>query len=1104
MTNLYWYTSNREPEKSEFNKSLKSLLFNKFKISENKILSIFFFDLVVNSGNYEKLNAACVLLILMLNRISQGINNLSDLFEMYIESLSMIEFETYIKKYLNEILAKRKDENNYSKCFTEALEQFEKDGRKSKSPPLINTNNILERNFFGASENGKMIKIGYNFNYDTKKNHFLLNPQNKNILICEDFLEIKEANLSREYNPIDYDFLYSKDYHHYFMKGIKQDFQSIAKTNLEVLDSEIINKYEKEQKKISEIVQEKIIKRQISKEDLENPSKYKKLIYSLIKEYRLPLTLTKKSIFDSRFTRYIKRTNRALLEFAKARESTYLNVISMEFLKHIRENKLKFKPGFYLIRRNFNLQLAKIDRNTNIVNSVFDEVPNEFLRFFKLSKKIIDRSRIEFDQETLSGKLFERRMIMNELESEKIFAKSLRLFRNAKRIKGNHHKGNRPKIYGQKSPKLLGQKSLSKFSTIKSENDEINSEDYDIDANANENEKESGFKVYLQKLKEIEKERFMKEKLENEKKNTNSSDFETLKKSLFGDNSLYTIPFKFSKPQETFQKTKPNQDHDHDHDQNKKFEKLKDEQMSGVFKNTFEQHKLKEKQVSLKEKSIKKPIDVPWAAQIKIPKNEEEWKESLTLVSNKLNDSNDKGLILSSLAQVPDIGIMIIENLLSEKKHILKPLDNLKIEFEGSQGPISKNYNLYLKGTALDHPLPDDVYNSLLESQMIDINFNKKVFKRILAHMIRYTKTISDVTVEAIIKVLKAKHLGITTLELLHLIMKNKIEITPHSAKLFIDYIKDYKILSQDIENLYKTLLTTYNWKYDFQMVEGYLHLLIFQKKHEIYMKLFENIKDFFMNRTKKMNQQVPQETTNKPDSSNKVVDDELEVEDDFEDIVKEDSMESSSKSLPVSEIHRFYTDFLRCLTIQKDFKFSKLVFYDFLNQKFDLIYQDYINGLKTFADSGSEFSVLYNQFKESSFFSLDESILRILIEAINYNPKELGTVFDDVLNEQTYQKLFEFKLDTLNSFILAFGRAQKFFEFTNFLRFLVNNRQKDFDKSTKYCCYRVLSKVTDDLTKPYIKGLIDSIFEYIFFFLNIILIGKQQKHKQQKQGKRS
>lgn len=595
--------------------------------------------------------------------------------------------------------------------------------------------------------------------------------------------------------------------------------------------------------------------------------------------------------------------------------------------------------------------------------------------------------------------------------------------------------------------------SMKQFSTNENEND-----DYDMEVQ--KDEMESGFKAYLQKLKEIEDRKNKEDEDLMAKGLLSKQDLEKMKKSLFKDDSLYRSAFKeesiFMNP--------------------KSIVKTKEEK---ILKKS-----IPEKFEKIDQKTRQKSVIQAYPSNLSAIPNIDFWNERfqdkefeindlLKLVERSLQENEGtKKLLLTSLAYSKNgetEGSIVIELLMGGRKIKLEPVPQLIVNFVSHLGSISINYNNYLKKTNLDYDLPQQVYIKILNLHLSNINYNRKAFKRILAHLIRYNKSIPHETILACLEVFKKHKLGMTMLEFIHLILRNKIIINKESLKCFFDHLKDYKIISDDIDDLFKAFLKEYEWQYESSFLSGYLDVLIKQKKTDDFMKLFEKIKDFLMIRKIKT-EEKQQEISNEEKPQ---ILENIPVE-----INKEDSKKVQIiKKNEHIEAHNFYIDFVEKLNQHEVLKFSKLVFYDFINNKFTLTQKDFLVGLKTFNDSGEEFLVLYKQYKESPLFQFDEKLFTLLIEAINQSPTELSPVFDEILSEYIYTKKFALTTQNLNFFISAFGRTQRFFEFTSFLRFLARNKH-ELNRNTKLACYKVLGRVTDDMSKPYIKGLVDTIFE--------------------------
>lgn len=1048
LTRIYWGVSSSSQNKEIFHNHMREFLNKTLQLSINTNLSKFFFDLFLNSKTIGEAHVSFALVAMILSRITANRDDLSDLFSIYIATCSQESFDFYIKKALQNVLTGKNRE-----FLKKALQKFAKKAESAlKNYNESKREDFFEREMFKNSHKSTNIFISYNFEFENFDTRTVINPSKKNLFeLNETHNTITELNSDFLKSPsvkkhkIAVDFMIEKNYTPYAQ--ILQNNYSIVFNDKLIYSqklNEIISLYNKERQDIIEETERRLTTGEITENSLKKKKNLMKLKAYLMKPFNLSLAVPETTSFDERFDRYSIHTNEELKKFAELRENWANNVVEDLTLRKLKQKKIEGRKGYYFIRRGGMIRLAKINKSGEIV-PLPEQLPPHIVK--RMGVKPIYTVR------------------------KKLFRKKNKKSQNKKR-KIQFNQRTKQKVFGRTA-------NLAAFSTLKEPN-EKEFEEPEIDEDYEFTEKhiknESGFKVYLQKLKQIEEER--KKQEENSEKEISS-----IKKNLFKEDSLFTTPFNKEKPLFTSMKSKGTAEKQENLET---FEKNKKNQQKDAQSMIFRKTNLQKEEKKTPETSVYSHL---WEEKLQLyGENLKDFRKIQGVILSYLEENQEKkDELLKALVSLPKEGAFIVEFLLSEKVKKLEKSEKLSLEFVSQMGLISNDYNHYLKGTSFDYALPSEVYLKLLEMQSNNVQYNRKVFKRIMAHMIRYLKAIPLQIIEAYLKVAKEQQMGLTTVEFLQLIIKNNIVIDQASAKILLNFIGRFKIISEDIEELYKNLLKTYEWPHNFEFLEGYLNMLIEQKKSEIYMKLFENIKEFLAIRKTVNNSEENKETNKTKDNvieNNENEEKEQRKIDEANLNLQENSKENNEEKQQENEVHSFYIDFVGCLNKYQELKFSKLVFYDFLNQKFTLVQRDYINGLIAFADSGEEFLVLFNRYKESPFFIMNEELFRILVGAVNTNPIELMSIFDEILENYVYTKKYDFTLYSLNSFIFTFGRTKKFFEFTNFLRFIKINKL-EIDRNTKLACYRVLGKVSDDMSKPYIKGLIDSIFEFYLFFFN-------------------
>ena len=1078
--NVYWSNEKSSETQEIFHDNIYNLLINHYKISLFDKLTIFLIDLTLNAKSYKEAKGSIALMIMILARIHEKIGNLNDLYDRFISTLSQDSFDFYIKNSLGEILQSSTNRSYYD-TFQKSLICYE-----SRKPVETSDKNhfepktFFEQKFFMKNKNTNLFEnifIGYRYKYENLADQLYINPISPNIFSIKekdkDTNEEQKDLIPEVSQNIQYqdaiNFLINKDYYVFFEK-IEQEFGKILNTDpsKKIFKKRIQYTFKKEKGRFFKLFQEnKVDPSLISEKD---PKQLMSFIFKFLKPIRRPMTnLREKNLYERRLESYVIRLNNELKKFAEARENYSYGAIEMYMLR-----KMK-KKGKYMVRRKGNFELVRVDSSGKII----------------------------FGQKINTAEDIQKSLHKKNKGQKKIEANILEKFRVSQETIRNKNK-NKKKIEKQgantETPKKIENKTKAGFATMKENKNLIEEEgvdDYDIENR--KNDMESGFKIYLQKLKEIEEvKKKDDEKHKDDVVGMTKQEIDQMKKSLFKEDSSNNVltSKQFKEIEESAQiftkiKTKPPS-------KSKKNENQEESMIKSGSKFDKALRSQKEKGQIIEEEAIKEDekIKIPYK-DFWLKKFEErpyDVKEIVRIIEKNLEENSAiKKQLLISLAYTNTFGtnmldgVLIIEALMGkggEKKVKVTPNDKLKIEFHSQMGQISRDYNHYMKVTCLDFDLPAEVYAAMLEFHVKEENFSRKYFKKILTHMLYYNKELPHEAIVASIKVFKQRRMGMSMLEFIYLILKKQPLIQKESCTALMDHLKDYKVLSEDIEVLVKTFLKEYQWEYEMSFLDSYIESLMKKENYDAYMMIFEKMKDFLMERK-------PLKSVEKDEQILEIKENE-QIEETNED-VKENTLEKKKeknfdrkfKKKESIEAHRFYIDFVEKLNKHKAYVYSKLVFYDFINNKFTLDQRDYIIGLKCFNDSAEEFLVLYNQFKETPFFVVDEKLMELLIEAINLNPKQMTEFFETILEEYVYSKKIVLQTNTLNSFLWAFSKTQKFFEFTDFLRFLYHNKH-ELNRGTKLICYKVLNRVNDEMSKPYIKGLIDSLFEYLLYFIVI------------------
>lgn len=116
--------------------------------------------------------------------------------------------------------------------------------------------------------------------------------------------------------------------------------------------------------------------------------------------------------------------------------------------------------------------------------------------------------------------------------------------------------------------------------------------------------------------------------------------------------------------------------------------------------------------------------------------------------------------------------------------------NNLKGTFSASMGEIEVDYNKYLKTTLFDFELGDQVYIKLLEH--LKVNFNRGLYKKVLAHLVRYSNMISFELATEIASFVSEANIPMTHLEFVNLVTLNDIRMSLSTLMVLLAPISNY------------------------------------------------------------------------------------------------------------------------------------------------------------------------------------------------------------------------------------------------------------------------------------------------------------------------
>ena len=313
----------------------------------------------------------------------------------------------------------------------------------------------------------------------------------------------------------------------------------------------------------------------------------------------------------------------------------------------------------------------------------------------------------------------------------------------------------------------------------------------------------------------------------------------------------------------------------------------------------------------------------------------------------------------------------------------------------------------------------------------------------------RFSKSVPEEILHSLLKVISAHKLGLTLLEISILFVQNKVSLSFDAAKSIFKELKNYKGVADDIEHVLRLFLKEYSWDFEISLIEQHIENLIKSKRDDKYLLFFEKTKDFLLSRR------------NKPKADN---------------VDGAESIESLN-ARKLASVHGFYRGMIGRLNDSSELQFSKLVFVNMKKEEFPLQSLDYILGLGAFIDSPEDFINLYKEYRSKFPTEFVDSYFYLIAKATGQNSKVMYEFFDERLQEYVYADKIELRYSLIHLILMTMNKAKKYIDFCSFLKFM-QKFEIPFNDTTKNIAFFIFNSCKDDMAKPYIKGLLDTVFK--------------------------
>lgn len=181
------------------------------------------------------------------------------------------------------------------------------------------------------------------------------------------------------------------------------------------------------------------------------------------------------------------------------------------------------------------------------------------------------------------------------------------------------------------------------------------------------------------------------------------------------------------------------------------------------------------------------------------------------------------------------------EFLRGSSKNDIAEIFELELNLETSIGEVNKNYAEYLEQCSFFFPLPERVYSSLLEDQVS--NYVRKDFKKTISHILYFQKQITESTVYKICTVCKEHKIGLTLIEVVNLIVKNRILMNEESLKKICGTLQAFNSLEKDMMVFIKKYSKYSRQSISAKLFVPFIQHLIKKKDETKLLTLYDSLK---------------------------------------------------------------------------------------------------------------------------------------------------------------------------------------------------------------------------------------------------------------------
>ncbi|CAD8050510.1 unnamed protein product [Paramecium sonneborni] len=404
----------------------------------------------------------------------------------------------------------------------------------------------------------------------------------------------------------------------------------------------------------------------------------------------------------------------------------------------------------------------------------------------------------------------------------------------------------------------------------------------------------------------------------------------------------------------------------------------------------------------------------------------------------------------------PQEARLIFTQIICQVNNKIEVNEKIKVKYTTQYGEIEKNYGKYINQTCTQFSIGSKGYNYILDYILQEGNYNRLLYKRVLAHYCLYETVLYDSTFERVAQITKNNKIPQTCAEFFYAFQSTKITINYTQMRKVVNLLYQFKHFEAEAEQLIIGFFYVFQWQLKFEELQPIFQRLINYNKRDRYMSLYESLKDQLMGRKLR---QIP---TQDPVEVNKIM--------------------TEYKSLQKEQIKQFVRKFSQLLLDSKLPDDARLVINDAKRYRYQYEILDYklwilshVNffedALKIWNDYGIKFPNVY----DITMFKAFQQVLQYQETA--HESDDTKALFQDVIRIYIFEKKIPLDHDLIFEITNTYKRLKEFTSYQNFMKFLLEIRYKCIP-SHKFLFYKMMNFTEIDSVKETIKGIIDILFK--------------------------